>query len=83
MSRRLCFSCGATELQAAFPARRRGEPAPIRCVDCLRQQARDADRSPAALRTPPITRASARARFRARRSSRQLDLVDMILGPPP
>ena len=34
-SRRLCTDCGATELDAAFPPKVRGQPKPTRCRDCL------------------------------------------------
>jgi hypothetical protein len=47
------------------------------------EAARNADRNPATHRTPPVTRASARARFRSRQKSDQLDLVDLIQALPP
>jgi hypothetical protein len=82
MSRpRECAGCAGRGPDTKFLSRRRRSP--DLCLDCQRESARNADRNPAAQRTPPITRASARARFRVRRNDRQLDLIDLIQGPPP
>jgi hypothetical protein len=79
MSRRLCTDCGATELDAAFPPRVRGQPIPTRCRDCLAAMERGEAPRP---RTPARTRASARAAYRSRLKSAQLDLVDLLVKPP-
>jgi hypothetical protein len=78
---RECAACAGRGPDTKFLSRRRKSP--DLCVDCSREAARNADRNPAVQRTPPITRASARARFRVRRESAQLDLIDLILGLPP
>lgn len=80
MSRRLCTDCGATELDAAFPPKVRGQPVPTRCRDCAATLERGEAPRPM---TPARTRASARAAYRARLKSDQLDLVDLIQGSPP
>jgi hypothetical protein len=79
MSRRLCTDCGATELDAAFPPKVRGQPIPTRCRDCEAALARGEAPRPV---TPVRSRASARAAYRARLKSAQMDLIDW-LGPPP
>lgn len=80
MSRRLCTDCGATELDAAFPPKARGQPKPTRCRDCLAALERGEAPRPA---TPARTRASARAAHRARLKSAQLDLIDWLAERPP
>ena len=78
---RECAGCAARGPDTKFPSRRRRSP--DLCVDCAREAARQADRNLPARRTPPpITRASARARFRARQASDQLDLIDLLVPPP-
>ena len=77
---RECAGCAARGPDAKFLSRRRRSP--DLCIECMCEAARNADRNLAAQRTPPITRASARARFRARRNADQLDLIDLIVPPP-
>ena len=77
---RECAGCAARGPDTKFLSRRRKSP--DLCIECMCEAARNADRNPATHRTPPITRASARARFRVRRDSAQLDLIDLIQPPP-
>ena len=78
---RECAGCAGRGPDTKFPSRRRRSP--DLCVDCLREAARETDRNLPAQRTPrPITRASARARFRARQASDQLDMIDLLVPPP-
>lgn len=78
---RECAACAGRVPDTKFPSRRRRSP--DLCIECMREAARVADRSLPAQRTPPVTRASARARFRVRQASAQLDLLDLLAGPPP
>jgi hypothetical protein len=78
---RECASCAGRGPDTKFLSRRRKSP--DLCIECTCEAARNADRNPATHRTPPITRASARARFRSRQKSDQLDLVDLIQAMPP
>jgi hypothetical protein len=78
---RECAACAGRGPDTKFLSRRRRSP--DQCVDCAREAAREADRNLPAQRTPPpITRASARARFRARQASNQLDLIDYLAQLP-
>lgn len=79
--RRECAGCAGRGPDTAFPSRRRRTP--DLCIDCLREAARNAGRYPHAVRTPPVTRATARARYRARLKAAQLDMVDLLLSAPP
>lgn len=75
MSVRICHSCGATNLEAAFPAKVKGQPRPKRCLGCM------AAPPPRDLAQRAQTRASYRAAHRHRAKSDQLDLVDMLRPP--
>jgi hypothetical protein len=85
MTVRICHSCGATDIEAEFALKVRGQPAPRLCLDCTRIAREGGDPSqrpdPPSQRLPQ-TRASYRAAYRHRLRQDQMDMVDLLRPPP-
>jgi hypothetical protein len=79
MTVRICLSCGATSVEAAFAPKVKGRLAPKLCLDCTAAAERG-DAPPH--RSSPTTRASYRAAWRHRQKQDQRDLVDLLAPPP-
>jgi len=79
---RRCVSCASSPSEADFPAPKRGQRR--LCNGCLDEQRRSATTEyiSAVTTRKLITRASYRARLRARSNSPQLDLIDAITRCP-
>ncbi len=74
-----CVSCAARSGDATFPEHRKRRE-PCMCTDCIAE--RDKLDRTSGRRKEAMTRASYRARLRARQAKPQLDLVDMIVRAP-